>query len=31
MMKMEAAAPFNEPVNPEALGIPVSDKLLLVF
>ncbi|XVF68134.1 hypothetical protein PTKIN_Ptkin10aG0179100 [Pterospermum kingtungense] len=24
VMKMEAAAPFNEPVNPEALGIPVS-------
>ncbi|XVE94185.1 hypothetical protein REPUB_Repub01dG0260100 [Reevesia pubescens] len=22
VMKMEAAAPFNEPVNPEALGIP---------
>jgi len=23
-MKMDAAEPFNVPVNPEALGIPVS-------
>lgn len=24
VMKMDAAEPFNVPVNPEALGIPVS-------
>jgi len=24
-MKMDAAEPFNVPVNPEALGIPVSN------
>lgn len=27
VMKMDAAEPFNVPVNPEALGIPVSIKL----
>lgn len=26
VMKMDAAEPFNVPVNPEALGIPVSVK-----
>lgn len=26
VMKMDAAEPFNVPVNPEALGIPVSGK-----
>jgi len=25
VMKMDAAEPFNVPVNPEALGIPVSN------
>lgn len=27
VMKMDAAEPFNVPVNPEALGIPVSTNL----
>jgi hypothetical protein len=27
VMKMDAAEPFNVPVNPEALGIPVSINL----
>lgn len=36
VMKMDAAEPFNVPVNPEALGIPVSisyccEKMHLVF
>lgn len=26
VMKMDASEPFNVPVNPEALGIPVSVK-----
>lgn len=26
-MKMDAAEPFNVPVNPEALGIPVSTNM----
>lgn len=26
VMKMDAAEPFNAPVNPTALGIPVSTK-----
>lgn len=28
---MEAADPFNVPVNPEALGIPVSTDISFVF
>lgn len=31
-MKMDAAEPFNVPVNPEALGIPVSTTMFkLIF
>lgn len=31
IMKMDAADPFNVPVNPEALGIPVSPEIVHHF
>lgn len=30
-MKMDAAEPFNVPVNPEALGIPVSTTMFMLI